>query len=212
MSIVNPPDPQTTDTDAPHDTSPGRRPGSLRLSWGPGLSVATSVAFFFAALAVSVSYIGSPDLRSAHTEVPGSLAAASPVAATDATDSSVPQSSDTVSAMLARAHQCAATGEWTCVIESANAVNALRGETPETQALLQQAVIKGGWNANRASQLAGHSAGDDLLQASTPQAIGERTPQGVRHGHRHSMRARLARHSLEARSASGEDPDELYRH
>ena len=211
VRIVNPSDRQAIDKDAPHDIASAHRCSSFRLTWGPGLSVALSVTFFLVALAVSVTLDDDYHFRSTHTAATDTLAAASTVSAIDATASSgtPAQSSDPASALLARAHDCAAAGEWTCVIETINNIHSLRGDTTVTRALLEQAVIKGGWTP---TQAAPRSQGGYAPHAPTTQAFPSRTSQDAKHGRRYPQRTQLTRHSPDTRATSGKDPVDPFRH
>jgi hypothetical protein len=213
MTIVNPSHRQAIDTEAPHDLASAHRRSSVRLRWGPGPSVALSIAFFLVALAISASLDVGHHFRSTHTATTDTLAVASTVGVTDVTDNSdtPAQSSDPAIALLARAHDCAAAGKWSCVIETTNNVNSLHGDTPETRALLEEAVIKGGWTPGQAAP---RSPRDDMHHAQTAQAFPARTPQAARHGRRFPMRTRLTTTPPPETlpTTGGQDLAGLYRH
>lgn len=119
-----------------------------RLTGGAWLSLALSLAFFLSMVAIGMKYgvarhprdkpaeAASTVLANAVASVPAPVVEAASMPTTPADD---------VNTLLARAHECASTAQWDCVIEATSGVIAQRGNTPETKALLAQAMVKGGW-------------------------------------------------------------------
>lgn len=191
---------------------PARSPG---LS-GAGISVALSVAFYVLVLAADVKFDGGrhdggksarPPLISAMGPKNDPAQAFAPNQAEPWAPQ--PQAGGSADVWLARAHDCAANGEWDCVVEATSSAITLRGQTPETKALLAAAMENGGW---------GPAPGMASAQAASVRHAEPRfrTVSGTLHGkgyiHKHSVPILMARYAARTRVASAEQMDELYRH
>ncbi|MFC5430559.1 hypothetical protein ACFPTO_17385 [Paraburkholderia denitrificans] len=190
------------------------------LTWGSGLSVALTVTFYLLVLAADAKFDAGNHLSSntsgaAQTFTASAADSSTGLAATTATSPSTsPATSPTTAAestarLLARAHHCASAGHWDCVFEATTSVMALRGETPETLALLQQAV-----NGTSAAPPAPKAP----VLASNPRNARPgtngyvRPARYTRHIHKHSLRATLIRYGFFRHAASTDQMNDLYRH
>ena len=171
------------------------------------MNVALSVATFAIVLAAGVMLDGgrnSPGIQVGTTD-PLSTASLAPPSAVMASPDDVAQSPEASSTLLARAHACAAAGEWACVIEATSNEIERHGDTPETQALLEQAVVNGGWTPSTAAP---NSPVANVPNVASAPPLPTRASQEVRHGHRSALRL----HSSATHSGSTEDVVVLYRH
>lgn len=136
-------------------TSPAAQGGKLiPLTWGTGLSVTLTVAFYVLVLAVDAglhagrhldakavapappSNVAAPSLEDAALEAPRSTE-------TPERSEQPEQPVNAANALLERAHACASQQQWDCVFDATVSVIALRGETPETVNLLALAMNEG---------------------------------------------------------------------
>lgn len=186
------------------------------LTWGSGLSVALTVTFYVLVLAADAEFdVGnhmSSQTSGAVQTFTASAADSSsgPTATTAASSTTLPATAaESPAHMLARAHHCASSGQWDCVFDATISVMALRGATPETLALLQQAM--NGGNAAPPAPNAPVLASNP--HNARPGAIGNVRPaRYTRHIHKHSLRATLIRYGFFRHAASTNQMDDLYRH
>ncbi|TAM00888.1 MAG: hypothetical protein EPN70_21015 [Paraburkholderia sp.] len=182
------------------------------LTWGSGLSVALTVTFYLLVLAADAEFDVGNHLSSNTSSAVQAFAASAADSSTGLAATTI--TSPTTAArstdhMLAQAHQCASAGQWDCVFDATTRVMALRGETPETLALLQQAMngTSAAPSAPKAPVLASNP------RSTRPGANGYVRPtRYTRHIRKHSLRATLIRYSFVRRAASANKMDDLYRH
>jgi len=187
-----------------------------RLTGGAWLSLGLSLSFYLIMLAIGAKYdsdhrVGSKPADSGRSVLVGPLANA-PASASGL--SPVP-SIDKSGALLARAHACAALAQWDCVIQATSGVIAQRGNTPETKALLAQAVVNGGWVRSKAAPLAPQSVPTAIAQTQDIRPVSA-TPQSVRrvtrHVHRRHERYPLLRYASASHSDYPSYLPDIYRH
>lgn len=186
-----------------------------RLTTGAWFSLAISFGFFLLMVAIGVKYhiaaqpheaLAEPDrLVAANASVPA-IATASAIAsmpaiatATAIAPASTP-SPDAYDTLLVQARECAAEAQWECVIETTSGAIAQRGNTPETKALLSQAIVKGGWAPQKAH---------NVREVSTMPPESKRP---VTHGHRHRAHAERLRYGATTRRNSADEMADIYRH
>jgi hypothetical protein len=140
-----------------------------RLTGGAWLSLGLSVSFYLIMLAIGAKYDSDHRVASKHFQMGHSVLAA-PLANVPVSASDLPlvSSVDRSAALLARAHACATLAQWDCVIEATSGVIARRGNTPETKALLAQAVVNGGWVRAKGPQLAPQALASQPLPPAQP--------------------------------------------
>ena len=220
MTIPNRPERESDDAELPGPDLPDapdmpeRSSDPQRLSGGAWLSLAMSLAFFLLMVAIGVKYdvarnprdkpaeAGRSELASVAVEVPAPV----PAPSSAITASAAPPVDD-ANTLLARAHECAAAAHWDCVIEATSGVIAQRGNTPETRALLTQAMVKGGWVPDTAPAIKGNA--HSVREVSTMPA--EARP-AARHGHRHTGRPFHLRYTATNHPSAPDDMPDIYRH
>lgn len=187
-----------------------------RLTGGAWLSLGLSLSFYLIMLAIGAKYdsdhrVGSKPADSGRS-VLAEPSANAPVSANGL--SPVPPI-DRSGALLARAHACAAVAQWDCVILATSGVIAQRGNTPETKALLAQAVVNGGWVRSRAAPLAPQSVPTSIAQTQDIRPVSA-TPQSVRrvthHFHRRHERYPMLRYASTSHSDYPSYLPDIYRH
>jgi hypothetical protein len=171
------------------------------------MNVALSVTSFLIVLAAGVMLDGGRHSGGTQAGTTDPLSTASLAIPSDvmASPDNPAQSSDPSNTLLTRAHACAAAGDWACVIESTSNEIVQHGDTPETQALLEQAVVNGGWTPSAAAP---NSPVANVPNVASAPPLPTRASQEVRHGHRSALRL----HSAATRSGSTEDIAVLFRH
>ncbi|MFD1554890.1 hypothetical protein ACFSHT_04495 [Paraburkholderia silviterrae] len=181
-----------------------------RLTRGAWLSLAMSLAFFVTMVTISVKFDSAHHPRAKPAEPERSALASEPApvpVAAITPPATAP--ADDPDALLAQARECAAAAHWDCVIEATSGVIAQRGNTPETKALLAQAMIKGGWVPGKAPApaLSGttHYASEFVMAPPEPK-------RAVRHRHRHTERLAHLRYTSANRSNMPDDWADIYRH
>jgi hypothetical protein len=179
------------------------------LSSSAGLSVALSVLFYVLVLAADMKFDRGPhNNRNAAgaVQVSNRIAldgSALPVVSPEASA----QSGDSAQVLIARAHDCAAVGQWDCVFDATTSAIALRGETPETRALLEQAMQAGAWKAPRALA-ATRPLG--VHKASLEANASTKGTRETTHAYKHARRDKKVRYASVAHPASFADMATLY--
>lgn len=198
-------DPSDTDTFG-SDNDPGRLNGSIWISLG------LSVAFYLLMLAIGAKYNSDHPVHARPAE-PDRSAPASPLAYATVPAPVATQTStaliDDPDILFARAQACAAAAHWDCVIEATSGIVAQHGDTPETRALLAQAMLKGGWIARETSATTLEGKARYVRPVSTMPAG---TMQATKHGHRHSVRVTPLRYAAASRPTYPGDFGDIYRH
>ncbi|WP_233869101.1 hypothetical protein [Paraburkholderia adhaesiva] len=181
-----------------------------RLTAGAWLSLGLSLSFYLLMLAIGAKYDSDHHARAKpaepdHSTLSGPVANA-PVAASD--QAAAPRF-DGPGILLARARACAAVAQWDCVIEATSGVIARRGSTPETRALLTQAMINGGWVPANAPAVAPTVQPQDIPPVSV-------TPPGpkrmTKHVHRRVPRPPVLRYATTTRYDFPSYMPGIYRH
>jgi hypothetical protein len=223
MTISNRPEPKSGDpaasasadsADSVGENDPERVPG------GAWISLGLSLGFYLLMLAIGVKYDSDHRISRKPAE-PDHSALASPMAYAPANPPAAAPSPDTLAELLARAHDCAAAAHWNCVIEATSAVIVQHGDTPETRALLAQAMVNGGWLPVQAPASAPPPA--PALVPAPPPAVKTHTvheissmPTGTRHTtkhvHRQVVRTSTVKYAAAPRAASDSHLADLYRH
>lgn len=219
MTIPNPPEREPDDTPA---FGIGKSDAGTadtvddpeRLTGGAWVSLALSLSFYLLMLAVGAKYDSDHHGRARPAAEPDRPPLSAPMAYAPA-GASGPGSllpapfADAPGALLARAHACAAVAQWDCVIEATSGVIARRGNTPETRALLAQAMVNGGWVPGAASTVSQTDQTQDFRRVSA-------TPPGAKrmtkHLRRHAVRAPLLRYATTTRSDFPSYLPDIYRH
>lgn len=183
-----------------------------RLTRGAWLSLAMSFVFFLTMVAIGVKFgvarhSGDEPAEAART------AFANPVANVPVPEAEIASASNTpaedADTLLARAHECANAAQWDCVIDATSGVIAQRGSTPETKALLRQAMIHGGWVAGNPPASAINGNRHNVREVSTMPGEPKRF---VRHWHRHTAHATNLRYTAASRPTSTDELADIYRH
>jgi hypothetical protein len=215
MPIPKPPEEQPTDyPGSSEDASEHEDDIVARETSGSGLSVALSVAFYVIVLAAGISYDHAHRLRSPPSGTPDMYDADSALmyASASALPAMLVSAAGSEQVLQARVRDCALKGQWNCVGQATQDAIALRNDTPESQALLDEGTVDGTWTL-----------------ANTLPAEEPRPEYGNRYGHlkvsvraedtwdrwhlhRHSAVARLGRRGALTRHASPEYIADLYRH
>ncbi|WP_156883967.1 hypothetical protein [Paraburkholderia sp. SOS3] len=134
------------------------------MSWGPGSSAALSIVCFVVILGAVIGFqhtgpkqadrddaaqqTAAREMREPHAGS-GNDAAASSAPAVATRSAAMPTA--TIDASLARARACAASSQWSCVLDAASGVLAIQEGNTEAQSLLQRAIVKGGWATETSS-------------------------------------------------------------
>ncbi|CAB3788346.1 hypothetical protein LMG28688_02670 [Paraburkholderia caffeinitolerans] len=168
-----------------------------RLTGGAWFSLAVSFGFFLLMVAIGVKYHVAAQSRDEPAEPDRYVVANASVPAIAAAPTSQPDAYDT---LLAQARECAAAAQWDCVIETTSGAIAQRGNTPETKALLSQAIVKGGWVPANAH---------NVREVSTMPPESKRP---TLNGHRHTARAERLRYAAMTRRHSMDEMADIYRH
>ncbi|NLP62683.1 hypothetical protein [Paraburkholderia sacchari] len=186
-----------------------------RLNAGAWFSLAISFGFFLLMVAIGVKYhiaaqsheeLAGPDrLVAANASVPAfatapAIAAAAAIAPASAIATASTPLPDAYDTLLVQARECAAEAQWDCVIETTSGAIAQRGNTPETKALLSQAMVKGGWVPQKA-----HNVREVSTMPPEPK-------RPVTHGHRHRAHAERLRYGAITRPNSADQMADIYRH
>ncbi|CAM2170069.1 DUF4189 domain-containing protein [Paraburkholderia sacchari] len=189
--------------------TPERSNDPARLTAGAWFSLAISFGFFLLMVVIGVKYhiaaqpheeLAEPDrFVGANASVPA-IATAPAIAPTSAIAPASTPSPDAYETLLVQARECAAEAQWDCVIETTSGAIAQRGNTPETKALLSQAMVKGGWVPQKAH---------NVREVSTMPLESKRP---VTHGHRHRARAERLRYGAITRHNSADEMSDIYRH
>ncbi|QBR00907.1 hypothetical protein [Paraburkholderia pallida] len=196
--------------DAPEGISDPRR-----LTRGAWFSLAMSLAFFVTMVTISVKFDAAHHPRTKPAEVERSALASEPAPVSVAAITLPTAPADDPDALLAHARECAAAAHWDCVIEATSGVIAQRGNTPETQALLAQAIVAGGWVQGKAPTLApvpAPSISGTTHYASAFSTAPPEPKRAVRHRHRHTERPAHLRYTSANRSNLPDDWADIYRH
>ena len=215
MTTSNQPERESDEALEPGRDAAESRNDPERLTSGAWISLAMSLAFFLTMVAIGVKYDVAHHPRSKPVEsgrpafasplANASTPALTPAAAVTATSNPSMDDPDT---LLARAHRCESAGQWDCVIEATSGVIAQRGNTPETKALLAQAMIKGGWVPGNAPKPAINGDTRSVREVST---LPPEPKRPNRHVRRHTVRSSL-RYTAANHSASSGDFSDIYRH
>ncbi|RQH02215.1 hypothetical protein [Paraburkholderia dinghuensis] len=181
-----------------------------RVTAGAWLSLALSLSFYLLMLAIGAKYDSDRHPRAKpaepdHSTLSGPMANA-PVAASSQT---LAPRFDAPGALLARARACAAVAQWNCVIEATSGVIARRGNTPETRALLTQAMVNGGWVPANAPTVASTVQTQDIHPVSVAPPGPKRM---MKHVHRHVPHPPLLRYATTTRSDFPSYMPDIYRH
>lgn len=175
----------------------GRSNDPARLTGGAWFSLAVSFGVFLLMVAIGVKYHVAAQSREEPAEPDRYVVANASVPAAAAASTLPADASET---LLARARGCAATAQWDCVIETTSGVIAQRGNTPETKALLAQAIVNGGWAPGNAH---------NVREVSTMPPESKRP---IVHDHRHRVRAERLRYAALTRRNSTDEMADIYRH
>lgn len=217
MTIPNQPEREPDDTpvfdmEAPDTGHVDSVDDPERLTGGAWLSLALSVSFYLVMLAIGAKYdsdhhVHTKTAAANHSTLAGPMTNTNaPVAASG--QAPVP-SIDATGTLLARAHLCAAEAQWNCVIEATSGVIARQGNTPETKALLAQAVVNGGWIPGKGSTVASAAQTQNIRPVSTTPPA---TRHVTRHVRRHFVRAPLLRYVSSNHNDFPSYLPDLYRH
>jgi hypothetical protein len=138
------------------------------MSWGPGSSAALSIVCFVVILGAVIGFqhtgpkqadrddaaqqTAAREMREPHAGSGNDAAASSaPAVAMPIATRSAAMPTATIDASLARARACAASSQWSCVLDAASGVLAIQEGNTEAQSLLQRAIVKGGWATETSS-------------------------------------------------------------
>lgn len=210
MTTSNRPERASDESLEPGDDAIENSNDPERLTGGAWLSLAMSLAFFLTMVAIGVKYDVARHPHSKAAE-PATQPASMPVLtqAVELTPASNPPMDDP-DTLLARARRCERAAQWDCVIEATSGVIAQRGNTPETKALLAQAMIKGGWVPGTTPKPAIKGEAHGMRDISTlPPA---EPAHARRHRHRHTAHPASLRYTAAAHPASADDFPDIYRH
>ncbi len=200
---------RSADSRPSNEGTPAGNGKSPPLLSGAGLSVALSVLFYVLVLAADAKFDSGP-------RIGRKAASVMQVASRPPTDS-VPmpavsaeapaQSDESAHVLLARAHDCASAERWDCVFDATTSAIALGGETPETEALLEQAMNAGTGKAPRPQATA---RAVNLHRASLESNASTKGARETRHRHKYAKRDKKVRYAAVARPASFADMATLY--
>ncbi|MDR3101608.1 MAG: hypothetical protein LBV73_31640 [Paraburkholderia sp.] len=216
MTMPPSPEQEPDDVSEPGRDDAARSSDPARLTRGAWFSLAISLAFFLLMVAIGLKYGVARHPPSKAAEPERALVASpfmspfmSPLASASLPFITPAPLADNPDALLARAHDCAATAQWDCVISATSGVITQRGNTPETKALLAQAMIRSGWVPGSEPAPSIKANARNMREVSA-------TPAGAkplaRHGHRHMGRAARLRYTAITRRNSTDEMADIYRH